>query len=181
MDSSKGLLGEISSVDQEHDGIELSSPSSSSASSSLTVGQMLDHLGLGIFSLMMFVICGLGFLGDAFELLVLSFILPVFVREWQISLVQQAVVTSMGFFGWLVGSLSWGVIADALGRRRTYVLVLASLVGVGMLQMAIVNFPVLLLMRFFMGFAVGGVFTAYALLAEVLKKKEFFKFFLIFL
>lgn len=73
----------------------------------------------------------------------------------------------MGFCGWLVGSLVWGVIADKYGRRKTYVLVLASLVGVGLLQLSIVNFPLLLVMRFMMGFAVGGVFTAYALLAEV--------------
>jgi hypothetical protein len=77
-------------------------------------------------------------------------------------------VTCLGFVGWLVGSLCWGVVADRFGRRKTYILVLLSLVLVGLLQLAIVNVASLLVARFFMGMAVGGVFVAYALLAEVI-------------
>jgi MFS family permease len=160
--SSDGLLGEIS-VNDECDAVSLEK-----GSNRQTVGQVVDLIGLGKFSLLLFLICGLGFCGDAFELLVLSFVLPVFVKEWKLSLIEQAFVTCIGFAGWLVGSLFWGVVADFLGRRKTYVMVLVSLVTVGLLQLAIVNVGLLLLLRFLMGASVGGVFTGYALLAEFL-------------
>lgn len=155
----------------DNEDIALANVSDSPSRKTLHVGQIVDLLGMGRFTALLFVVCGLGFCGDAFELLVLSFVLPNFVKEWGLSLTEQATVTCMGFCGWLAGSVVWGVLADAFGRRKTYVAVLASLVGVGLLQLSIVNFPLLLLMRFLMGFAIGGVFTAYALLAEFLPTK----------
>ncbi len=134
----------------------------------LSVSAMVDAMGLGWLQALVFVAAGLGFCGDSFELLVLSFVMPVFARDWSLSLQSKTLATSMAFVGWLCGSACWGVLADHWGRKRVFVAVLCSLIGVGLLQLAIVNFALLLALRFLMGVAVGGVFVGYTLLAELL-------------
>jgi putative MFS transporter len=147
---------------------ETTTPQDLPQTSSLSVNGMVDAIGLGRLQALVFIAAGLGFCGDSFELLVLSFIMPIFAQDWGLSLQSVALATSVAFAGWLVGSAVWGLLADTFGRKRVFVAVLCSLVGVGLLQLAIVNYPMLLVLRFFMGWAVGGVFVGYTLLAEFL-------------
>jgi putative MFS transporter len=147
---------------------EAATPQGFTEATKLSVNGMVDAIGLGRLQALIFIAAGLGFCGDSFELLVLSFVMPVFAQQWDLSLPSMALATSMAFAGWLVGSAVWGLLADTFGRKRVFVAVLGSLVGVGLLQLAIVNYPMLLVLRFFMGWAVGGVFVGYTLLAEFL-------------
>jgi hypothetical protein len=90
------MMDGLLSTDEED--VNLEAPVNSSNSKSLRVGQIVDLLGFGKFSVLLFVVCGLGFCGEAFELLVLSFVLPVFAREWSLSLEQKATVKTFFFF-----------------------------------------------------------------------------------
>ena len=107
-------------------------------------------------------------MADSFELLVLSFISPIFSRQWSLSKFQEAMIVSVGFQGFLVGASFWGILADKYGRKRAYVFVLLSLLIVGYLQMLSFDYALCLIFRFAMGFCVGGGFTSYALFAEFL-------------
>ena len=68
----------------------------------------------------------------------------------------------------MIGAWVWGLAGDIIGRYKSYALVLTSLIIFGYTQLFIMNTWTLLLMRFLMGFAVGGVFLGYAIFAEFL-------------
>jgi putative MFS transporter len=95
-------------------------------------------------------------MADSFELLVLSFISPIFSTIWSLSKFEEAGIVSVGFLGFFFGAMFWGMIADKFGRKRAYVFVLLSLLVVGYAQMASFDYILCLFFRFAMGFCVGG-------------------------
>ena len=132
----------------------------------LSVSQVLSFLGFGWFTLFLFFALGMAFAADAFELLVLSFVLPAL--DLGLTDLWQTAIMSLSFLGFGLGAFFWGVIGDRFGRKRAYTAVLLCLLVLGYLQLLSFNLALVLCWRFAMGFAVGGVATGYALFAEFL-------------
>lgn len=142
------------------------------AENCITVPLLLTHLRFGLFQLVLLLCVGCAFMADAFEMFLLSFLLPVFRQQWHLSPWTEAAVASVSFFGFMVGSSVWGALADKIGRRRTYIGVLLALLGFGLLQLLTFNVALLFVLRFIMGIAVGGVFVGYALFSEMLPARS---------
>ncbi|MFV0496310.1 sugar porter family MFS transporter [Mycobacterium sp.] len=68
---------------------------------------------------------------------------------------QKQLLTTMVVLGQIVGTLSGGVLADAVGRKRSLVACLAGYAVFAVLGATAVSLPVLLVARLFLGAAIG--------------------------
>ena len=62
-------------------------------------------------------LAGLGWMFDAMDIGLLSFVLVALASEWGLSQAQVGAVISIGLFGMFVGAAASGVLADRYGRR----------------------------------------------------------------
>ena len=133
-----------------------------------TVTEAIDASGFGRFQLMMLLFTGLAWMGDAMEMMLLSFLGPSVRCEWGISPKQEARLTSVVFLGMLFGAPTWGIVADARGRRVAFFATTTITFFAGLVSAVSPSFGFLLFARTLVGFGLGGVPTAFALFMEFL-------------
>ena len=115
---------------------------------------VLKHLGFGFFHIFLLVINGITLTSDAVEVLAISFVLPILNRadEFNFQDWQSGLLSSVIFFGMLVGSYFWGGMADVAGRRSTLIYSLLLSGVFGLLSAFAPNFWVFILLRLVSGF-----------------------------
>ena len=100
----------------------------------------LDHavekIGIGRFQYPLIAAAGLTWSGDAMELSVMAYVLPVLRDEWGISQPAADAFASILFAGMLAGALAWGLFSDAYGRRVGWQATTALTAVAGMLSAA---------------------------------------------
>lgn len=77
----------------------------------------LLSLGFGKFQYFVLVYAGLGWISEAMEVMILSFVGPAVQTEWNLTSEQESLITTVVFIGMLVGAYSWGIVSDRFGRR----------------------------------------------------------------
>lgn len=82
-----------------------------------TVDEALMAMGFGNFQGLMLVYAGMGWVAEAMEMMLLSFVGPAIQSEWSLSSHEESLITSVVFAGMLVGAYSWGIVSDKHGRR----------------------------------------------------------------
>ncbi|MBA0627360.1 hypothetical protein Godav_004884 [Gossypium davidsonii] len=82
-----------------------------------TVDDALLHMGFGKFQILVLAYAGMGWVSEAMEMMLLSFIGPAVQSLWGLTSHQESLITSVVFVGMLVGAYSWGVVSDKYGRR----------------------------------------------------------------
>lgn len=82
-----------------------------------TVDDALIAMGFGKFQVYLLVYAGMGWISEAMEMMLLSFVGPAVQAEWGLSSNKESMITSVVFAGMLIGSYSWGVVSDKFGRR----------------------------------------------------------------
>jgi MFS family permease len=85
---------------------------------SYTVDEALLSLGFGKFQTLVLAYAGIGWLSEAMEMMLLSFVGPSVRTEWGISDGQESFISSVVFAGMLIGSFTWGFVSDNYGRRQ---------------------------------------------------------------
>ncbi len=114
-----------------------------------------------------FIIGGLGFMFDAWDVALNGFLIPLVGQEWGLSPGERGWVGTSNLIGMAVGAIVWGAIADILGRKRAFSLTLLmfSLFSVaGALSPDFITFCVF---RFLAGIGLGGCIPVdYALVGE---------------
>ncbi len=116
----------------------------------------LDQIPLNRFHWRLLVVSGLGWLFDAMDVILISFLLVPIAREFALEATRTGFVASAGFVGMFFGAAVSGRLADRYGRRTVFqaTLVLFSL---GSLLSAIApSFETLLLARVIGGLGLGG-------------------------
>jgi PHS family inorganic phosphate transporter-like MFS transporter len=89
----------------------------------LSVGAVLDEAPLSKFHRRAVIACGVGFFTDAFDLFVVSTVATLATLQWHLSTTETSWVTGAAILGAFVGAITFGRIADMLGRRRIFILV----------------------------------------------------------
>jgi MFS family permease len=91
---------------------------------SYTVDEALVALGFGNFQILVLAYAGMGWVSEAMEMMLLSFVGPAVQSAWGLSSNEESLITSMVFAGMLVGAYSWGIVSDTHGRRFFHFLII---------------------------------------------------------
>lgn len=118
-------------------------------------------------------IAGVGWMFDAMDVGILSFVIAALAAEWSLSPEQAGWIGSINSIGMAVGALVFGLLADKVGRKQIFMwtLVLFSLAsGLSAFTTTLVAFMIL---RFFVGMGLGGELpVASTLVSESVEAKE---------
>jgi putative MFS transporter len=97
---------------------------------------------------------------EFFDYFLIAFVLAFIVKPWQLTAGQSAIILLSSGVGAILGAAIWGRIADLYGRRRVFMLtVLNFSIASGLLYFTPDNGWIYLsVMRFFVGFGVGGLY-----------------------
>jgi len=118
-------------------------------------------------------IAGLGWMFDAMDVGILSFIIAALKVDWGLSPQQMGWIGSVNSIGMAVGALLFGLWADRIGRKNIFIitLLLFSLAsGISAFTTTLFAFLVL---RFFVGMGLGGELpVASTLVSESVSAKE---------
>ena len=102
-------------------------------------------------------------IGDAlefFDFFLIAFVFAFLIGPWKLTFGQTAVVFLSSGIGAILGAYVWGWIADRIGRRKVFIgTVLNFSIATGLLYFTPDNgWVYLTIMRFFVGFGVGGLY-----------------------
>jgi len=144
-----------------------------------TVDEAINRMGFGPFQVLITVFCGLIWVADAMELMILAILSPIVKCQWDLSSIEEALITSIVFLGLMIGVLFWGLLNDIIGRKSSLLLVDISVVLCGLLSAVPVSmddrrefgYPWLLFWRFGVGFSSGGTLQVMTYYAEFLPQK----------
>ncbi|KAK7818078.1 hypothetical protein U0070_014673 [Myodes glareolus] len=87
-----------------------------------TVEDAVETIGFGRFHIALFLIMGSTGVVEAMEIMLIAVVSPVIRCEWQLENWQVALVTMMVFFGYMVSSILFGLLADRYGRWKILLL-----------------------------------------------------------
>ncbi len=101
-------------------------------------------------------IAGTGWMFDAMDVGMLSFIIAALKVEWNLSTEQMGWIGSINSIGMAVGALIFGLMADRAGRKIVFILTLLLFsIGSGLSAFA-TSLTLFLVLRFFIGMGLGG-------------------------
>lgn len=83
-----------------------------------TVEEAVETIGFGRFHIALFLIMGSTGVAEAMEIMLIAVVGPVIRCEWQLANWQVALVTTMVFFGYMISSVIFGLLADRYGRWK---------------------------------------------------------------
>ncbi|KAK4794909.1 hypothetical protein SAY86_012903 [Trapa natans] len=121
-----------------------------------TVDDALNALGFGRFQVLVLAYAGMGWISEAMEMMLLSFIGPAVQSLWDLSAHEQSFITSIVFAGMLVGAYSWGIVSDKHGRRKGFLITAIITSAAGFLSAFAQNYVYLLFFRCLVGVGLGG-------------------------
>ncbi|KAL6893529.1 hypothetical protein ACP4OV_007627 [Aristida adscensionis] len=130
-----------------------------------TTDDALTVMGFGKFQALVLAYAGMGWVAEAMEVMLLSFLGPLVREEWNISAQDESLLSSVVFAGMLIGAFTWGFVSDRYGRRTVLLFSTLLTSGMGFLSALSPTYLCLLALRFFVGIGVGGghVFSSWFL------------------
>lgn len=121
---------------------------------------------------MIFLIGGLGYMFDAWDVTLNGFLIPLVGDDWGLSDAARGWVGTSNLIGMAVGAIVWGAIADTVGRKRAFSLTLLMFAVFSAAGAASPGFVVFCIFRFLAGVGLGGCIPVdYALVGEFMPTK----------
>ncbi|KAF7067538.1 hypothetical protein CFC21_073423 [Triticum aestivum] len=121
-----------------------------------TTDDALTAMGFGKLQGLVLVYAGMGWVAEAMEVMLLSFVGPLIREEWKISAQDESLLSSVVFLGMLIGACGWGYVSDKYGRRTGLLLSTLFTTGMGFLSALSPNYLCLMALRFLVGVGLGG-------------------------
>jgi len=116
----------------------------------------LDRVPLNAFHWKLLIISGLGWMFDAMDVILISFVLTPIKSEFGLDATQTGLVASAGFVGMFLGAAVSGRLADRYGRRTIFQVTLVVFSIGSLLSAAAPSFELLLATRIVTGLGLGG-------------------------
>ncbi|XP_023529009.1 organic cation/carnitine transporter 7-like isoform X1 [Cucurbita pepo subsp. pepo] len=121
-----------------------------------TIDEALVSMGFGNYQILVLVYAGMGWVSEAMEMMLLSFVGPAVQSAWSLSPREESLITSVVFAGMLVGAYSWGIVSDIYGRRKGFFITATITSIAGFLSVFAPNYISLLILRCLVGVGLGG-------------------------
>jgi putative MFS transporter len=119
-----------------------------------------------------FIIGGLGYLFDAYDIALNGFLMPLLGSHFDLSLSGRGLVATANLVGMAVGAVAWGAVADRIGRKKAFSVTLLIFALFSVLGALAPTYPVFLALRFLAGVGLGGCIPVdYALVGEFSPRK----------
>lgn len=119
-----------------------------------------------------FLIGGLGYLFDAYDIALNGFLMPLVGADFDLSLGARGLVATANLVGMAVGAVAWGAVADRIGRKKAFSVTLLIFAVFSVLGAFAPAYPVFLALRFLAGVGLGGCIPVdYALVGEFSPRK----------
>ncbi|MBW0088685.1 MFS transporter [Pseudonocardia sp. KRD-184] len=120
-----------------------------------------------------FIIGGLGYMFDAWDVALNGFLTPLLGAEFDLSTTERGLVATANLVGMAVGAVAWGTIADRIGRKRAFSITLLIFALFSALGALSPNIEVFYLLRFLAGIGLGGCIPVdYAIVSEFSPRKH---------
>ncbi|WP_427016600.1 MFS transporter [Pseudarthrobacter sp. P1] len=120
-----------------------------------------------------FLIGGLGFMFDAWDVTLNGFLIPLLSKEWHLDAGGAAWVGTSNLIGMAIGAFAWGSIADQIGRKKAFTLTLLVFSLFTVLGAAAPDYVWFYIFRFVAGFGLGGCIPVdYALVGEFTPRRH---------
>jgi putative MFS transporter len=114
-----------------------------------------------------FLIGGLGYMFDAWDVALNGFLTPLVGAEFALSSGQKGLVATANLIGMAVGAVIWGTVADRIGRKKAFSVTLLLFALFSVLGALSPNVETFLLLRFLAGIGLGGCIPVdYAIVSE---------------
>lgn len=118
-------------------------------------------------------VAGVGWLFDAMDVGILSFVIAALAAEWGLSPSQSGWIGSINSIGMAVGALFFGVFADKVGRKQIFMWTLVLFSIASGLSAFTTTLTAFLILRFLVGMGLGGELpVASTLVSESVAAKE---------
>ena len=119
------------------------------------------------------VISGTGWMFDAMDVGILSFVIAAIAVEWQLTTTEMGWIGSVNSIGMAVGAFGFGLLADRIGRKNVFMMTLVLFSLASGLSAFTTTLTVFLILRFFVGAGLGGELpVASTLVSESVSAKE---------
>ncbi|PIN12692.1 Synaptic vesicle transporter SV2 (major facilitator superfamily) [Handroanthus impetiginosus] len=130
-----------------------------------TLDEALSTIGFGKYQFLLLAYGALGWVAEAMEMMILSFVGSAVQSEWHLSPGQKSLISTVVFAGMLVGAYFWGLISDNYGRKKGILGVVTVTAGAGLLSALSPNYTSLIILRSIAGVGLGGmhIFTSWFL------------------
>lgn len=114
-----------------------------------------------------FLIGGLGFMFDAWDVTLNGALIPAVAQEWDLDRPTAALLSTANLIGMALGAVIWGTVADRIGRRSAFTWTLLFFAVFTAAGAAAPSFELFTLFRFLAGVGLGGCIPVdYALVGE---------------
>lgn len=121
-----------------------------------TLSQIIEQIKLSSFHYVLLTVCSLIYALTALNVMLISPILPKIISEWNLSKITAGFLLSAGNLGMIVGAVSFGVLADKIGRRRILLLTVILMSAFTALCSLAWDVTSMSIFRFLAGIGLGG-------------------------
>ena len=171
-DGSDAPIKQNAEENENENEIELQQMTGSHLPQLKSLDECLEDINVSWFQYELLLLCGLMFMADAMEVMLLSFLSICAGADLNLSHAEVASISSVVFAGELVGGMVWGPLADSHGRRFAFIVACLTMTVGGLLSGFAPNYYSLLAFRGICGLGVGGITVPFDLLAEYLPASQ---------
>src|SRR5579863_6523262 len=138
-----------------------------------TIAARLERLPYSQWHITVTAILGVAIFFDSFDSLAIAYVLPVLIREWHIPPANIGSLISIANFGQALGALTFGWIAERIGRVPTARIAIALFAVMSFACAFTQSYDQLFICRFIEGIGLGGeIPVASAYISEILRAER---------
>jgi MFS transporter, AAHS family, benzoate transport protein len=123
----------------------------------INIEQIIGASKFNRFHFWLTILCFIIILFDGYDLVIYGTVVPILIKEWNLSSVEAGAIGSYGLFGMVFGAILFGILADKYGRKNVIILSLFLFSFFTMLCGFTDHPNMFTIYRFLAGLGLGGI------------------------